>query len=214
MPVMDEFRKEREAIKHAPLEKRLEYFRDYYLGKTLLILFVVGMLGAWLISVITAKEPALYITLVNFTELQENYVIFITENDVIGLNEPIYHIDRIIREGNVQFEDGEHIIYVNGSLRVMNTALGKLMSDFFCSEAKDMNYKVLSDRVRQYKETEKGVDDMCEIWDEVRNEGILKNRIETAQKMIKDGALPLEKIAEYSGLSLDKIRELAGNKTA
>ena len=72
MPVMDEFKKEREAIKHAPLEKRLEYFRDYYLGKTLLILVVVGLLGAWLISVITAKEPALYITLVNFTELQES----------------------------------------------------------------------------------------------------------------------------------------------
>ena len=68
MPVMDEFREEREAIKHAPLEKRLEYFRDYYLGKTLLILFVVGMLGAWLISVITAKEPALYITLVSPSE--------------------------------------------------------------------------------------------------------------------------------------------------
>lgn len=33
------------------------------------------------------------------------------------------------------------------------------MSDFFCTEAKDMYYKKLSDRVRQYKETEKGVDD-------------------------------------------------------
>lgn len=146
----------------------------------------------------------------DFTELQENYVIFITENDVIGLNEPIYHIDRIIREGNVQFEDGEHIIYVNGSLRVMNTALGKLMSDFFCSEAKDMNYKVLSDRVRQYKETEKGVDDMCEIWDEVRFE----KTCEIAIKLIKDGSLTLEKIAEVSGLSIEKVRELAGNKTA
>ena len=91
-----------------------------------------------------------------------------------------------------------------------NMKLLKLMSDFFCSEAKDMNYKVLSDRVIQYKETEKGVDDMCEIWDEVRNEA----RIETAQKMIKDGNLPLEKIAEYSGLSIEKVRELAGNKTA
>ena len=51
---------------------------------------------------------------------------------------------------------------------------------------------------------------MCEIWDEVRNEA----RIENAQKMIKDGTLSFEKIAEYSGLSLDKVRELAGNKSA
>ncbi len=92
------------------------------------------------------------------------------------------------------------------------------MSDFFCTEAKDMCYKELSERVRLYKETEKGVDTMCDIWDEVRNEGINKgiesNKIETAQKMIKDGELPLEKIAEYSGLSLDKVRKLAGNMSA
>ena len=84
------------------------------------------------------------------------------------------------------------------------------MHDFYCTEAKDMYYKELSDKVRYYKETEKGADKMCEIWDEVRNEA----RIENAQKMIKDGTLSFEKIAEYSGLSLDKVRELAGNKSA
>ena len=84
------------------------------------------------------------------------------------------------------------------------------MSDFFCTDAKDMCYKELSGRVRQYKETEKGVDSMCEIWDEVRNEA----RIEIAKKMINDGTLPLEKISEYSGLTLDKVRELAGDKSA
>ena len=134
-----------------------------------------------------------------FTDLRENYVIFITEKDVIGTNRPIYHIDRVILEDNIQFEDGEHIIYVNGSLRAKNTALGKLMSDF-------------------YKETEKGVDTMCDIWDEVRNEGInegiANNQLETAQKMIKAGKLSYEDIAEYSGLSLEKVRELAGNKSA
>ncbi len=101
----------------------------------------------------------------DFAHLRENYVVFITEKDVIGTNKPIYHIDRVILEDNIQFEDGEHIIYVNGSIRVKNTALGKLMSDFYCTEAKDMYYKELSDRVRHYKETEKGVDGMCDILD-------------------------------------------------
>lgn len=153
-----------------------------------------------------------------FTDLRENYVIFITEKDVIGTNKPIYHIDRVILEDNIQFEDGEHIIYVNGSLRAKNTALGKLMSDFFCAEAKDMCYKELSDRVRQYKETEKGVDDMCDILDEMkneaRNEAKNKTMIETAQKLLANGKLSYEEIAECSGLSLDKVRELAGNKSA
>lgn len=72
----------------------------------------------------------------------------------------------------------------------------------------------LSDRVRHYKETEKGVDDMCDILDEMKNEARTKTMIENAQRMIKDGELTLEKIAEYSGLSLEKVRELAGNKSA
>ena len=146
----------------------------------------------------------------DFSDLRDNFVVFITENDVIGLNKPIYHIDSVIREPNMQFEDGRHIIYVNGSIRNKETALGRLMHDFYCTDAKDMCYKELAERVRDFKETEKGVDDMCEIWDEVRNEA----RIENAQKMIKEGELSLEKIAEYSGLSIEKVRELAGNKTA
>ena len=154
----------------------------------------------------------------DFTELKESYVIFITENDVLGLNQPIYHIDRTIREGNVQFNDGGHIIYVNASMRTKETALGKLMSDFYCTESSDMCYKELADRVRQYKEVKEGVETMSEIWEEVRNEGIIKGRneagIEHAQRMIIDGTLPLEKIAEYSGLSIEKVRELADKKSA
>ena len=84
------------------------------------------------------------------------------------------------------------------------------MSDFFCTDAKDLCFKELADRVRQYKESEKGVNDMCEIWEEVRNEA----RIENAKKMLKSGKLSFEEIAEYSGLTLDKVRELAGDKSA
>lgn len=72
MPVMDEFKKERETIRHAPLSKKLEYFKDYYLMKTLLILFVVIVGGSYLFSVITRKETALYVTLVNFNLTQES----------------------------------------------------------------------------------------------------------------------------------------------
>ena len=110
--------------------------------------------------------------------------------------------------------DGEHIIYVNGSVKAKDTALGKLMSDLYCTNADDMNYEELSKKVRTYKETEEGVNTMCDIWDEVRNEGEYRKACEIARKMINDGSLPLEKVAEYSGLSIEKVRELAGNKSA
>lgn len=146
----------------------------------------------------------------SFSDIKKNYVIFITENDVLGLGLPIYHVDRVIREANVQFSDGEHILYVNGAIKARDTALGKLMSDFYCTNADDMCYEELANRVRHYKETEEGVEKMCEIWEEVKNDV----RIENAKKMINDGVLPVEKIAEYTGLSIEQVRELAGNKSA
>ena len=145
-----------------------------------------------------------------FDDIKETYVIFITEHDVLGMNEPIYHIERIIKEGNVQFEDGTHIIYVNASKKTEDTPLGWLMNDFYCTDAKDMHYKELADRVRYYKETEEGVRKMCEIWDDVRNEALK----EVAVELIKNGKLSLDDIAESTGLSIEMIRELAGNKSA
>ncbi|MBR5967786.1 MAG: PD-(D/E)XK nuclease family transposase [Lachnospiraceae bacterium] len=154
----------------------------------------------------------------DFTELRENYVIFITENDVIGFNRPIYHVERVIREGGVQFEDDEHIIYVNGSMKAKDTALGKLMSDLYCTNADDMCYEALAERVRVYKETEEGVDTMCDVLDEMKKEAAemakYSTACEIAIKLIKVGKLSLDEIADTSGLSIEKVRELAGNKSA
>ena len=52
-----------------------------------------------------------------YQKLNETYVIFITENDVLGENLPIYHVDRIIRETGKMFNDESHIIYVNPQIK-------------------------------------------------------------------------------------------------
>ena len=95
-----------------------------------------------------------------------------------------------------------------------DTALGRLMSDFYCTNADDMCYKELSDRVKLYKETEEGVNTVCDILEEMKNEAVERDRIENAIKMINDGLLSIDMIAKYSGLSIEKVRELAGNKSA
>ncbi|SCW63007.1 conserved hypothetical protein (putative transposase or invertase) [Ruminococcaceae bacterium YRB3002] len=151
----------------------------------------------------------------DYSELHESYVIFITENDVMGDGLPVYHIERgIVEEGNLPFDDGEHIIYVNASLRPSDTALGRLMSDFYCTNAADMNYSELAEKVRFFKEKEEGVESMCRAMDELRDETALKTRIENAARMIASGKLSLEDIALFSGLPIEKVRELAGEKTA
>ena len=67
----------------------------------------------------------------DFSKICDSYVIFITENDVMGRFLPMYHINRHIEElENEPFEDGNHIIYVNGAYKNDATAIGKLMHEF------------------------------------------------------------------------------------
>ncbi len=143
-------------------------------------------------------------------DIPDSYVIFITENDVMGKNQAIYHIQRYVElnEGNELFGDGSHIIYVNGKYRG-NDEVGKLMHDFSCTNPDDMNYEALAKRARYFKQDEKGVAAMCKIMEDMRNEKAKEVRIDNALRMIQDGELSLEKIALYSGLSVDEVKELA-----
>ena len=144
-----------------------------------------------------------------YERLNESYVIFITENDVLQKGLPIYHIDRIIAETGEPFGDEEHIIYVNSQIKD-ETSLGMLMHDFACTEAKDMYYQVLADRVRYFKEDEKGVAIMSKVMDELRNE----TAREIARNMLALNKLSYDDIAKVTGLTVKEIEELDTKRSA
>lgn len=143
-----------------------------------------------------------------YTDLKENFVIFFTENDVLDGNLPIYHVERVIQETGSLFNDGEHIIYVNGSYRA-DTPLGKLVHDFNCTEAKDMYYKELAERVRYFKETEKGVESMCRAIEIMRNEAEIQGSIRTAKAFkLSDDKIVEHLLSTYDYLSEDEAVKL------
>ena len=151
-------------------------------------------------------------------DIPDSYVIFITENDVMGKNQAIYHIQRYVEtnEGKELFGDGSHILYVNGKYRG-NDEIGKLMHDFSCTDPDDMNYEALARGARYFKQDEKGVATMCKIMEDMRNEAAQQAEQNKAKKMairmIKAGKMSLEDIADYTELSLDTIKELANQST-
>ena len=171
----------------------------------------------------------------NFEELPETYVIFITERDVLKKGLPLYRVERCVLETNEAFGDGSHIMYVNGENRD-ETPLGRLMHDFSCADPEDMNYQVLADRARYFKNDEEGVGIMSKILEDFRieameegkREGIAvgievgkKEGIEVGKKegalnaarlMLQDGTLSLEKIAAFAGLPYDEVKAIADNK--
>ena len=69
MAVMDEFREKREKIRTASAKEKWKYFTDYYLVWTLIGLAVMTVSIAFLYSVLSQKEDALYVSLVNFAPL-------------------------------------------------------------------------------------------------------------------------------------------------
>ncbi len=146
-------------------------------------------------------------------DIPDTYVIFITENDVMNGNQPIYPVDRYVTigENKVLFGDGSHILYVNGKYRG-NDEVGKLMHDFSCTNPDDMNYEALAKKARYFKQDEKGVAAMCKIMEDMRNEAAQNAELNKAKKMairmIKAGKMSLEDIADYTELSLDIIKEL------
>lgn len=52
-----------------------------------------------------------------------------------------------------------------------STELGKLMHDFYCKNADDMYSKVLTNRVKELKETPEGVDSMCREMEKIYQDG-------------------------------------------
>ena len=165
-----------------------------------------------LVSEIVQKYESAYDS-EKYENLCESYIIFITENDIMKAGLPIYHVDRTVTETGKLFGDEAHIIYVNSQIQD-ESALGKLMYDFYCTDAGKMNYKILADRVRYFKEDEKGVAAMSRVLEEMRKETARETAIKVAKGMLESGKLTHEEIAKITELTIDEVRALDEKVTA
>lgn len=163
-----------------------------------------------------------------FDKLPETYIIFITQDDTLGYKLPIAHVDRIIKENGAEFGDEAHIIYVDSS-KHEDTELGRLMHDFHCKAASDMQDGVLAKRIFELKESEKGVEYMCKEMEEIRSEGIavglevgrvegrMEGKVEAQREMAKrllDLGMPVEQVAQVAKVSVQLIQEWFSGETS
>ena len=170
----------------------------------------------------------------DFADLKDTFVIFISEHDVLGAGEPIYHIERMIQETNTKFGDGTHILYVNGSYRGEDE-IGRLMYDFHCKNPDEMYYQPLADRTRYFKEMKEGKQNMSRLMEEfeqqaiqrgmelgkqiadqqVRTEGREEGRkeglVEAARKLMAARMVIPEQIMQVLGLSEEDLLEFSNS---
>lgn len=152
----------------------------------------------------------------NWSELPETYVIFITAHDVLGKSKPIYHIDRYIAETMDSFNDGAHIVYVNGE-NTDDTPLGHLMQDFKQSNPDKIHSPILADRMKIIKSNSEEERKMCKLMEDLikdysatmiqeaeargKASGEAQGKIISIKNLMKNMNLPAEKAMKALGIS-------------
>lgn len=148
----------------------------------------------------------------NFEDLPEQYIFFVTENDVTGLHQLISPVTKYIGKGvTIPYNDGIHVAYIDSS-RADGSPLGKLMHDFCCRSADDMYYPLLREKVRYYKETNQGVTVMSNLMEEYLKKEHAAGAASATLKFIRNQLkrhVPYQQIAEDTETSLDEVLRIA-----
>ena len=95
MPVMDEFKKEREALKNAPLKQKLSYFMDYYKWHVIASVAALVIVVSIVMEIVNQKDCVLYICLLNTGEFNDTteYMQSLAEYAGIDLNKESINFD-------------------------------------------------------------------------------------------------------------------------
>ena len=125
-----------------------------------------------------------------YRELPDSYVVFITEKDYYKAGKPVYVIQNINLTLGLPFEDAD---------------IGKLMHDFNCTSAEEMNFDLMAERTRYLKENPKGVGSMCKAMEELRVESRKEMAVEMAQSLYEQG-VSIEQIAKASKVDVDTVK--------
>ena len=166
----------------------------------------------------------------NFEDVKDVYIVYISKFDVFQKGRRLYHVGRAILDFSevTPLNDGEKIIYVNGSNNVSADAededVAELMEFFKNSNGLNEKFRNLSERVDELKNEESEVLAMCKLVEdyakeyaaerraEGRAEGRAESRVEIALNLIAGGMLNDEQIAAATGLSVDEIKDLHPEK--
>ena len=112
-----------------------------------------------------------------YEEVPESYIVFMCEGDYFKKGLPIYHLKLTNKETKEEVDIGQEMIYVNGDYQDEETVLGRLIHDFHCIDPNEMYSEVLKKWVKYYKEERKGVIEMCEICEQLKEMGRVEGEL-------------------------------------
>ena len=120
-------------------------------------------------------------------------------------------MDRIVREMDMPVDNGFQEIYINASADD-GTDIADLMKIFTVdNEYDDERFPATSKIKHRFKETDEGVNKMCEIIEKYKNEGRAEGAAEKEHSMIISmlkNKISMEQIISITGLTMEKITSI------
>ena len=154
-------------------------------------------------SVITAinSDPG-----TKFENVKDVCIVYISQFDVFRQGRTIYHVDKMIRETGTYVDDGLREIFVNTAVND-GSDISELMSCFLAERVDNPKFPELSSEVKRLKETEGGLDVMCDIMEKYNQEAVDKNERKRIKIMAEKGS-DLKFIAEVYDKTVDEIEAI------
>ncbi len=150
----------------------------------------------------------------NYKDLKRSFVIFVCTFDLFGEGRHIYTFEnRCIQNPELGLGDDTTKIILNtkGTVDDVTPEMKKLL-DFIDGKEPEDDYTRELDEAVQSVRVERDYMTLQmnyqEKYEEGYDEGDKKRAMTVAMNMLQDGHLPLEKIAMYSGLTLEQVIEL------
>ena len=153
-----------------------------------------------------------------FADVPDVCVALVCEFDPLGEGCPLYHVDRVVREGGRTLDNGLEELYVNALARD-GGEVSALMRVFVEAEAYDEARFPETSRVkRRLRETEEGREDMGSVIEEIcaknrlegkaegKAEGIVEGTLKTLVRLVRDGLVSVQDAAASAGVDADDIR--------
>ena len=148
-----------------------------------------------------------------FDDIQELYIVYITDFDLFKSGLSAYHVEPCIKETGEFVDNGLHQIYINAHGRD-GSRISRLMKHFNEPDFSDEEFPKISDKVHRLKHDKKEMFGMCKAVEDYAN----KRAKEYAEEYAKEYAekqsirIYIEATMKYSGLPEDKIIEEVVNR--
>lgn len=141
-----------------------------------------------------------------FEQVQELFVIYIADFDVLHNGRTISHAKMTCVETGVALNDGLHEIFVT-TVGKDNSKIARLMREYKNPDMNNPDFPKQSKRVQEMKHDLKEAEKMCSLVEEYAKEKVIQEAIESAVEFDRPKEETIARLIKKFGLTEEKAQE-------